>query len=138
MPGTLPLERQVTVELKRYPSSPAEEDRLEFRWFPVEETVPCFNRTFAVRSQGADTQLVLSGRYQPPFERLILKSAPYSTTKRRKVLVASYSRSSKRFLRRKRTQLASSTAKSSREAAPRLKSDGEPPVDGSDERLPRD
>ncbi len=70
MPGTLALERQVTVELKRYPSSPAEEDRLEFRWFPVGETVPSFNRTFAVRSQGADTQLVLSGRYQPPFEGL--------------------------------------------------------------------
>ncbi|MGB8626960.1 MAG: hypothetical protein WA668_16300 [Candidatus Cybelea sp.] len=70
MPGTLALERRVTVELKRYPSSSAAENRLEFRWFPAGETVPSFIGTFAVRPQGADTQLVLSGRYQPPFEGL--------------------------------------------------------------------
>ena len=53
MPGTLARERRVTVELKRYPSSSAEENRLEFRWFPAGETVPSFIGTFAVRPQGA-------------------------------------------------------------------------------------
>lgn len=70
MPGTLALERRVTVELKRYPIIAAGEDRLGFRWFPAGETVPSFVGALAVRPQGTDTQLVLSGHYSPPFERL--------------------------------------------------------------------
>lgn len=70
MPGTLALERRVTVEVKRYPGSAAEEDRLGFRWFPAGEAAPSFVGTFAVRPQGTETLLVLSGRYEPPFEKL--------------------------------------------------------------------
>lgn len=70
MPGTLALERRVTVELKRNPRSLAQEDRLEFLWFPPGETAPSFIGTFAVRPQDSDTQLALSGHYQPPFDRL--------------------------------------------------------------------
>ena len=68
MPGTLALERQVTVELKTHPNMPVDQGRLDFRWVPAGETSPTFIGSLAVRPLGTETELILSGDYQPPFE----------------------------------------------------------------------
>ena len=68
-PGTLSLERRVTVEIKSEPGLQVGDGRFEFRWAPAGETSPTFLGSLSVRSRGAQTELVLSGEYRPPFQR---------------------------------------------------------------------
>lgn len=45
-----------------------DEGRFQFRWAPAGESSPTFIGSLTVRSQGAHTELLLSGEYRPTFQ----------------------------------------------------------------------
>lgn len=80
--GMLALERQVAVELIGQRNRQVESGRLDFRWFPAGETAPSFVGSFEVQPQGRETELALTGDYQPPFETVVPEFGavfPYET-----------------------------------------------------------
>jgi len=71
LPVNLGVEREVEVAfvpLRGYKGEAQLHDELQFTWAPVGGgPYPAFAGTMHMHPQGSDTEIVLSGEYQPPF-----------------------------------------------------------------------